>query len=266
MDVATVAGIIVGFSLVILAMASGGGLNWFLDAPAAMIVLGGTFGAILINYPLGDIAGVFKAIKYVFFQRELHSLRVIDLLVRMSQTTRREGILGMERMSREVDDPFLKKAIEFMVDGAGPDELNTILVTELEYVEERHRLGAEIFTTMGHFAPAMGMMGTLIGLIQMLMRMNEPSTIGPSMAVALVTTFYGVILSNLIFLPVAGKLRTRSARELLVKQLIINGVLSIQSGDNPRVVEKKLHSFIAPQERRSVFFYGKTAKKRTSPE
>jgi chemotaxis protein MotA len=174
-DIATVAGIIGGFSLVILAMASGGGIQWFLDAPSAMIVLGGTFGAVLINYPLGDLAGVFKAAKHVFFQRELPVSRVIDLLVRMSQTSRREGILALEQMSQEAGDPFLKKAIELMVDGAEPDELTTILVTELEYVEERHRLGAEIFTTMGNFAPAMGMMGTLIGLIQMLTRMNEPS-------------------------------------------------------------------------------------------
>jgi len=261
-DVATVAGILGGFSLVILAMASGGGLSWFLDAPSAMIVLGGTFGAVLINYPLRDIAGVFKAAKYVFFQRELHVPQVIDLLVRMSQTARREGVLALEAMSREAGDPFMKKAIELMVDGAEPDKLATILTTELEYIEERHQLGAEIFSTMGNFAPAMGMMGTLIGLIQMLMRMNEPSTIGPSMAVALVTTFYGVILSNLLFIPIAGKLRTRSTRELLVKQLIIDGVLSIQSGDNPRVVEKKLHSFVAPQERRSVFDYEGMGKKR----
>lgn len=118
---------------------------------------------------------------------------------------------------------------------------------------ERHRKGADIFTTMGNFSPAMGLLGTLIGLIQMLRKMSDPSTIGPSMALALITTFYGVIIANLIFIPMAGKLRTRSAQEIMMKQLIVNGVLSLQAGDHPRVLEQKLHSFLAPGERRSLF-------------
>ncbi|MBW2561856.1 MAG: MotA/TolQ/ExbB proton channel family protein, partial [Deltaproteobacteria bacterium] len=140
-----------------------------------------------------------------------------------------------------------------MVDGVEPAALSRILHTELEYVEERHRMGAEIFMTMGNFAPAMGMMGTLIGLVKMLMQMDDPSAIGPAMAVALLTTFYGVILANLIFLPAAGKLKTRSAAELTVKELIINGILSVQSGDNPRILEEKLHSFVSPDERKTAF-------------
>jgi len=145
------------------------------------------------------------------------------------------------------------KAITLAIDGLEPQDVATILETELDFIEERHRLGAEIFTTMGNFAPAMGMTGTLIGLVQMLMRMNDPSTIGPSMSVALVTTFYCVILANLVFLPIAGKLKRLSSVELMVKQLIIKGVISIQEGDNPRILEQKLHSFLSPRERRSVF-------------
>jgi chemotaxis protein MotA len=156
-------------------------------------------------------------------------------------------------MTEKIRDPFLVKAVNLIIDGLDPTDVTHILDTELDFIEERHRLGAEIFTTMGNFAPAMGMTGTLIGLVQMLMRMNDPSTIGPSMSVALVTTFYGVILANLIFLPIAGKLRRLSTQELLVKQLIINGIISIQSGDNPRILEQKLHSFISPRERKSVF-------------
>ena len=140
-----------------------------------------------------------------------------------------------------------------MIDGVEPAALSRILNTELEYVAERHRMGAEIFMTMGNFAPAMGMMGTLIGLVKMLMQMDDPSSIGPAMAVALLTTFYGVILANLIFLPVAGKLKTRSAAELTVKQLVIHGIVSVQSGDNPRILEEKLHSFVSPDERKSTF-------------
>jgi len=140
--------------------------------------------------------------------------------------------------------------VMLMIDGIEPAALSRILQTELEYVSERHRMGAEIFMTMGNFAPAMGMMGTLIGLVKMLMQMDDPASIGPAMAVALLTTFYGVILANLIFLPAAGKLKTRSAAEMTVKQLIINGILSVQSGDNPRILEEKLHSFISPGERK----------------
>jgi len=140
-----------------------------------------------------------------------------------------------------------------MTDGIEPEKLTDILETELESVAERHRLGAEIFTSLGNFAPAMGMMGTLIGLVKMLMQMNDPSSIGPSMSVAIVTTFYGVIAANLIFFPIAGKLRLLSAQELLVKQLIIGGIVSVQKGDNPRVVEQKLHSFVSPEKRKSVF-------------
>jgi chemotaxis protein MotA len=140
-----------------------------------------------------------------------------------------------------------------MIDGVEPVTLSKILETELEAIAERHRLGAEIFTAMGNFAPAMGMTGTLIGLVKMLMQMNEPSSIGPSMSVAFVSTFYGVISANLVFYPIAGKLRMLSTQELLMKQLIIGGILSVQRGDNPRVVEQKLHSFISPEKRKSAF-------------
>ena len=162
-------------------------------------------------------------------------------------------MLSLQSMTESIKDPFLVKAVNLLIDGLDPTDVTNILDTELDFIEERHRLGAEIFTSMGNFAPAMGMTGTLIGLVQMLMRMNDPSTIGPSMSVALVTTFYGVILANLVFLPIAGKLKRLSAQELLVKQLIINGILSIQSGDNPRILEQKLHSFISPRDRKSVF-------------
>lgn len=226
---------------------------WFINAPSAMIVLGGTFGAVLINYPLSDILGVVTVAQKVIFQKEQKVERVIEQLVDISKLSRREGILSLERRMNDIQDPFLAKGIMMVIDGIEPAALSKILYTELEYIEERHKLGAEIFTTMGNFAPAMGMVGTLIGLVKMLMMMEDPSAIGPAMAVALITTFYGVILANLVFLPVAGKLRTRSGRELMVKELAINGIMSIQSGDNPRVLEQKLHSFISPGERKSIF-------------
>ncbi|MCX5835645.1 MAG: MotA/TolQ/ExbB proton channel family protein [Deltaproteobacteria bacterium] len=254
MDLATIIGILGGFGLVIVAMASGGGLTWFLDGPSAMIVLGGTLGAVLINYPISDVLGVIKVAKNVFRGKTQQTGTVINQLVEMSRISRREGLIALQNMISRTKDPFLTKAINLVVDGVDPIHVSEILETELDFIGERHRLGAEIFTTMGNFAPAMGLIGTLIGLVQMLKQMSSPGTIGPAMAVALITTFYGVVLANLVFLPIAGKLKTRSSQELLLKQLIINGILSIQSGDNPRVLEQKLLSYIAPGERRSRFY------------
>lgn len=253
MDLATILGVLIGFGLVIVAMAMGGGLTWFFSVPSALIVLGGTFGATFVNYPISDVLGVIKVAKNAFFQKELATDAIIKLLIDMSKIARQEGILSLERNLEGIRDPFLSKGVRLMIDGIEPATLSKILYTELQFIEERHRLGAAIFTTMGNFAPAMGMMGTLIGLVKMLMQMDDPGSIGPAMAVALITTFYGVLLANLIFLPIAGKLKTRSAGELTAKQLMINGILSVQSGDNPRVLEQKLHSFISPGERRSAF-------------
>jgi len=231
----------------------GGGASWFVNLPSIMIVAGGTFGAVLINYPIADILGVAKVAKRVFFRQKLKTEKMIEMLLDMSKIARRDGILGLEDKMADIKDPFFAKGVTLMIDGVEPVTLSRILNTELEYISERHSLGAEMFTTMGNFAPAMGMVGTLIGLIKMLVQMDDPSSIGPAMAVALVTTFYGVILANLVFLPAAGKLKRRSNSELMQKQLMISGILSIQAGDNPRVLEDKLHSFIAPGQRKSVF-------------
>lgn len=256
-DFATIIGIICGFGLMIIAMMSGGGLAWFVDGPSVMIVLGGTFGAVLINYPISELLGVIKVAKNAFRGKKQQADLVINQLVEMSKISRRDGLISLQRLIKEnrERDPFLIKAINLVVDGVDPLHVSEILQTEIDFLGERHRLGAEIFTTMGNFAPAMGLVGTLIGLVQMLKQMNNPGSIGPAMAVALITTFYGVILANLVFLPIAGKLKTKSSQELLLKQLIINGILSIQSGDNPRVLEQKLHSYIAPRERRSIFYH-----------
>lgn len=253
MDSATIIGIVSAFSLVLIAVISGGGLTWFLDAPSALIVFGGTFGAVLINYSFADVLGVLKVAQNAFFKKEQKAQDAIKLLVMMSKVSRRDGFLALQNMTAGLRDPFLAKAVNLIIDGLDPADVRNILETELDFIEERHRLGAEIFSSMGNYAPAMGMTGTLIGLVQMLMRMNDPSAIGPAMSVALVTTFYGVISAYLLFLPLAGKLKRLSAQELLVKQLVINGILSMQAGDNPRILEQKLHAFIAPRERTSVF-------------
>ncbi len=253
MDLGTLLGIVSGFGLVIIAMSMGGGFGAFVNAPSLMIVCGGTMGATLINYPISDILRVIKVAKNAFFSEKIKTKKIIETLIEMSKISRRDGILGLEKTLKDIKDPFFVKGMTLMIDGIEPTKLSELLDTEVEYIEERHRLGAEIFMTMGNFAPAMGMVGTLIGLVKMLMDMSDPSSIGPSMAVALLTTFYGVILANLIFLPISGKLKTRSAQELATKQLVMSGILSVQSGDNPRMLEQKLHSFVSPEERKTVF-------------
>ncbi len=249
MDIATILGVITGFSLMLAAIALGGGIDWFINIPSVMIVFGGTIGVTFINYPLGSVLGVMGVLKNALFYKDMPTVDVIKNLVEFSRVARREGILALQSLTKNLDDPFLVKGINLAIDGLEPHIIEDILDTEIDRIEQRHKYGAEVFTTMGTFAPAMGMLGTLIGLVQMLMQMDDPSKIGPAMAVALLTTFYGVLLANLIFLPIAGKLRTRSNEEILLKQLAAEGIKAIQSGDNPRIVEQKLLAFIEPKKR-----------------
>jgi chemotaxis protein MotA len=200
----------------------------------------------LITYPLGQVFSVISVVRHAFLFKTHAPEQIINTLVNFSQKARREGILSLEQEASEVEDTFLQSGIELAVDGTEPELIREILSTDLDKIETRHKFGQGIFSTMGNYAPAFGMIGTLIGLVQMLRAMDDPSAIGPGMAVALLTTFYGCILANLIFIPIAGKLKSRSGEELLIKELMIEGILSIQSGDNPRIVEQRLKSFLAP--------------------
>ena len=249
MDLSTLLGVVSGFLLVFLAIKLGGGLLWFWDAPSAMIVLGGTLAITLINYPLSDVLSVMRVLKNAFLHQVPQPTTIVPQIVELSRIARREGILALEKQAKKMRESFLNKGVELAVDGMEPDAIRSILENELIFTEERHKKGAEIFTVMGTFAPAMGMLGTLIGLVQMLRSMDNPDAIGPGMAVALITTFYGSILANLMFLPVAGKLKVRREEEVKYKQLIIEGISSIQVGDNPRVVEQKLYTYLSPSER-----------------
>jgi chemotaxis protein MotA len=252
MDIATIVGAITGFGLVLIAIFMGGGFMWFVNIPSLMIVVGGTFGVTLMNYPLSAMMSVMGVTKNCFFHKAGSSAVVIKNLVEFSRVARREGILALQSLTKDLDEPFLVKGINLAIDGLEPQVIGDILDIEIEQLESRHKFGAEIFSTMATFAPAMGMMGTLIGLVQMLQQMDDPSSIGPAMAVALLTTFYGVVLANLIFLPFAGKLKARSGEEVLQKTLMAEGIKAIQSGDNPRIVEQKLIAFIEPKKRAAV--------------
>jgi chemotaxis protein MotA len=246
-DVASVVGIVSGVSFILLAMVLGGvPITTFLHLPSMMIVMGGTMAATLINYPLKDVLGVVSTVRHAFIFKEQSPKQLIKLLVVFATKARREGILTLESELETVTDPFLVRGVRLAIDGTAPELIKDILTTELSYVESRHTLGQGIFMMMGTFAPAFGMIGTLIGLISMLRALEDPSQIGQGMAVALITTFYGAFMANLLFLPLSGKLKARTNSEVLMKELVIEGILSIQSGDNPRIVEQKLKAFIAP--------------------
>ncbi|MBW1729664.1 MAG: flagellar motor protein [Deltaproteobacteria bacterium] len=253
MDIATLVGIVLSFALVLSAIMMGGSMSIFINVPSVMIVVGGTLGATMINYPLPDILKVVKVVKNAFFMKKTTANELIANFVNLAGIARREGILALESKLNEMEDEFMRTGMQLSVDGLEPAAIKEILETEIEAIRERHKLGAEIFTTMGTFAPALGMIGTLIGLVQMLQTMSDPSTIGPAMAVALLTTFYGAIMANILFLPIAGKLRNRSGEEVMIKDLMTEGVISIAKGENPRVIEQKLNAYLPPQMRQSSF-------------
>ena len=251
MDIATILGVISAFGLVWIAIFLGGGIQLFINIPALMIVVGGTLGATMINYPLRDVFGVFKVVKKALFAKNTSVAELIKRFMAFAQKSRKEGILALEAEVKQVNDEFLKKGVQLAIDGLEPQEISDILETEVEFVRSRHQLGAEIFSTMGTFSPALGMIGTLIGLVQMLQTMDDPSRIGPAMAVALLTTFYGSIIANIVCLPISGKLKTRSKEEVLTKEMAIQGIVSLSNGDNPRILEQKLQAFIPPNQRES---------------
>ena len=249
MDLATILGILSAFGLIIASILTSSGLSVFVNFPSVLIVVGGTFGATLVNYTFDEIFSLFIAISKAFFSKKEEYFLKVALLVRLSAKARREGILSLEPDVENIDDEFLKKGLRMAVDGANEETIKEILINEVYYMRERHKFGYEILNSMGAYSPAMGLIGTLIGLVQMLQKLNNPKLIGPSMAVALITTFYGAILANLLFLPLGGKLKRKSEKELLFKEACIEGVVSISKGENPKILEQRLLSFFTNSEK-----------------
>lgn len=254
MDLASFFGLIAATGLIALAIVTGGTFELFIDPQAMMVVMGGTFGACMVHYPFHDVWSAIKVGKNAFFYKENPPIQVIERLIRFANVARKEGLLSLEGNVKEVkDDDFFAKGLQMAADGQEPETMRRMMEKELEYIHERHEKGADIFTALGGYAPAMGMVGTLIGLVQMLAHLDDPSRIGPAMSMALLTTLYGTTIGNIIFHPMAGKLRNRNQTEILKKSMIIEGIHSILVGENPRIMEQKLHSFLPPKERKSVF-------------
>ena len=249
MDIATIIGMILGSGLVLWAMLSRGSVDMFLDGSSVAIVLGGTVAAALISFPLKNIFSLFRVVRHAFFARPADPTGLIKDLVRYAEVARRDGILSLENLTRDSNNPFLVTGIQMAVDGTEPELIEQIMVSEVESVAERHTNGKALLDNMAKFAPAFGMIGTLVGLVLMLSNMEDPDAIGPGMAVALLTTLYGSLLANMLFIPLSDKLALRSNDEILLKTIAIKGVMSIQSGDNPRIVEQKLKIFLPPSQR-----------------
>ncbi|MEW6535843.1 MAG: MotA/TolQ/ExbB proton channel family protein [Candidatus Auribacterota bacterium] len=252
MDISTVLGLVIGCLVMALGIVSGSGIKgffMFIDIPSAFIVVGGTFGVILIVCPMEQFLNTMRVMAKVFLHKKQSPQEIIEQMVLFATRARREGILALEEEADKANDSFLKQGIQLAVDGTSPEALREIMENELNSLMSRHKDGQNILIAGGTYAPAFGMIGTLIGLVLMLATLDNPDTIGPKMAVALITTFYGALIANFMLLPMAEKLKTRSKDELLIKEVMIEGILSIQSGDNPRLVEQKLNAFLAPKKR-----------------
>lgn len=247
MDTATLIGLIVAWgALLLAAILAGTNLAMFMNIEAVLIVGCGVAGTIFISYPMSVMVNIPNIMKNAFFAREVDYMGTIQTLVNFATKARREGLLGLEEDVDQLQDKFLQKGMQLVVDGTDIELVRNIMDTDLAFLEMRHRTGEGLFTAAGGFCPTLGIVGTVMGLINVLGTLDDPSKIGPAVAVAFVATLYGIGFANLVFLPVAGKLKYRSGEEVLLRQLTIEGVVSISAGDNPRIVEEKLKAFLPP--------------------
>lgn len=250
MDLASIIGLVLAFFLMIFGMANGdfgiAALPWFLDVSSILITFGGTFGSVLASCTMQGFLSGLKSIKLIFKVPELDSIGTIRQIIDLSNVARKEGLLALEESANALEEPFMKKGILLIVDGTDPELVRGILEAELMNIDTRHQKNIGFWKQVGSMGPAWGMIGTLIGLILMLKNLSDPDSIGPAMATALVTTYYGSVLANWLSGPIATKLTLFNDDEIQLKEIMIEGLLSIQAGENPRVIEEKLKSFLAP--------------------
>ena len=250
MDLASIIGLVLGAVLTVFGiLSSGAALGDYWDPPSALITFGGAFSCVLCSHTMQEFINGVKGITLAFKAPVVNMSEMIKNIIDLSNVARKEGLLSLEEAAADLDEPFLKKGILLVVDGTDPDLVRAIMETELISVEDRHKKVIGFWDMVASMGPAWGMIGTLIGLVAMLNDMDDPSSIGPAMAVALITTLYGSLLANWLATPIANKLRVNNAMEMQQKEVMIEGLLSIQAGENPRVIEEKLKSFLAPKDR-----------------
>ncbi len=252
MDIASLASIVLGVVVVVFGIISSGGVSafgTFVDVPSLIITIGGSIFSSMGNFKLKDFINGMKSISMPFKDNTSDPAEVIKTIIDLSNVARKEGLLALEEATNGIEDAFLKKGIMLVVDGTDPELVRGIMETDLMCLEDRHKNVIAFWDKWAEMGPAWGMIGTLIGLVNMLNKLDDPSTIGPQMAVALITTLYGSLIANWLCGPISGKLKTNSNLEVVNKQITIEGLLSIQAGENPRVIEEKLKSFLSPASR-----------------
>ena len=254
MDIATVIGLLMGFGLILASIAMGGGegLSAFIDVPSLMITVGGSFAALLINFPLNVCLTSLSVLKKCFLTKLPEPKAIIAQFKELAVIVRKDGMLALEKELENIDDEFMKRGLEIVISGAEENQIRNVLETELAAIEQRHMVGKKIVESTGAAAPAFGMIGTLVGLVQMLQSLDDPSQIGGGMATALLTTLYGAIIANVACIPLAGKLETRSQEEVASRELMISGICALAQGLAPRAVEDNLVAYLSPKSRRSV--------------
>ncbi|HYC76560.1 MAG TPA: motility protein A [Planctomycetota bacterium] len=252
MDLATVVGFVLMGGVLVWSMLAGGSLSLYYDLPSVILVFGGMIAAVFVNFPLKVVTGVGGTLKKTFIYPIPSPLEVIERMAEYSVLARREGLLALEEKVKDVKDPFLYKGIMLVVDGFAADSVREILQIDLDGMSTRHSNAKKVVEQLSAYAPAFGMIGTLVGLVAMLANLNDPSSIGSGMAVALLTTYYGAVLSNGVFIPLAGKLEMRCKEETLVRTVMIEGILALQAGDKPQVLREKLKAFLSPSVRKLV--------------
>ena len=249
MDFATIGGVVMGIILLLGAILGGGSLGAFIDIPSIMVTLGGTIAAILIAYPIEKVKTIVAVTMKLIKAGQLDPTPWYSKVLEIAQIARRDGLLALEDQIPGIEDPFLQRGLQMALDGTPPEAVEQIMELEIENLESRHEIGHSLWKDMGTFSPAMGMVGTLIGLVNMLQNLDDPSKIGAGMAVALLTTLYGAIFANMFCIPFQTKLEKRTAEEVLLKRMLLTAIISIQAGDSPRVVGEKLMVYIKPAQR-----------------
>jgi len=252
MDVATIIGILLGFVVITSAIVAGGGWQMFIHLPSLGITVGGMLCATLIHFSLPQFLGIFSVIKKTIITKVPSHSELIQKMVNYAAISRRDGPLALEAEIPRIDNLFFAKGLQMLVDGQESDTINEIMSMEIQHLQDRHAIGKKILEFMGAAAPAFGMIGTLIGLVQMLRSLDSPESIGGGMAVALLTTFYGALTANLIFIPLAGKLGLYSKAESTVMEMIVEGICAIARGDNPTAVREKIQVFVSQGRREEV--------------
>lgn len=252
MDITTAVGMALAMGLLYWSLAAGGDVSLFWDTPSVVMVLGGSVSVTIISYRPSDLKGLLKIMMRTLLFKLPTPQQEIERVITYANLARKEGLLALEAKLQEVDDKFFAKGIQLVIDGFSAETVRDIMDLEHSFQQQRHSQGKKMIDTIGTMAPAFGMIGTLVGLVQMLANMSDPAAIGSGMAVALLTTFYGAVVSNVVMTPLSNKLDIRAKEEALLRNLMVEGIVAIQSGEKPQLIKEKLKSFLPPSSREGV--------------